>query len=219
MKTKTKTFAVIGLGRFGSSVAQTLSMMGHEVLAVDMSEERVQNMGQFVTHAVIGDATDENFLKDIGIRNFDVVITAIGQKEQSNVLVTMQAKELGAKYVVAKATSDIYGKILEKIGADRVVYPERDMGERVAHNLVDNNILDYIELSADYSIIEFVAPAKMAGKTLKELDLRARFGVTLVVIKRAGHINASPGADDKIEENDILVLIGDNASLEKFQRH
>lgn len=216
---KTKTFAVIGLGRFGSSVAQTLAMMGHEVLAVDMSEERVQNMSQIVTHAVIGDATDENFLKDIGIRNFDVVITAIGQKEQSNVLVTMQAKELGAKYVVAKATSDIYGKILEKIGADRVVYPERDMGERVAHNLVDNNILDYIELSADYSIIEFVAPAKMAGKTLKELDLRARFGVTLVVIKRSGHINASPGADDKIEENDVLVLIGDNTSLEKFQRH
>ena len=216
---KTKTFAVIGLGRFGSSVAQTLAMMGHEVLAVDMSEERVQDMSQVVTHAVIGDATDENFLKDIGIRNFDVVITAIGQQEQSNVLVTMQAKELGAKYVVAKATSDIYGKILEKIGADRVVYPERDMGERVAHNLVDNNILDYIELSADYSIIEFVAPAKMAGKTLKELDLRARFGVTLVVIKRSGHINASPGADDKIEENDVLVLIGDNASLEKFQRH
>lgn len=216
---KTKTFAVIGLGRFGSSVAQTLAMMGHEVLAVDMSEERVQNMSQIVTHAVIGDATDENFLKDIGIRNFDVVITAIGQQEQSNVLVTMQAKELGAKYVVAKATSDIYGKILEKIGADRVVYPERDMGERVAHNLVDNNILDYIELSADYSIIEFVAPAKMAGKTLKELDLRARFGVTLVVIKRSGHINASPGADDKIEENDVLVLIGDNTSLEKFQRH
>ncbi|MGM9572558.1 MAG: potassium channel family protein [bacterium] len=216
---KTKTFAVIGLGRFGSSVAQTLAMMGHEVLAVDMSEERVQDMSQIVTHAVIGDATDENFLKDIGIRNFDVVITAIGQQEQSNVLVTMQAKELGAKYVVAKATSDIYGKILEKIGADRVVYPERDMGERVAHNLVDNNILDYIELSADYSIIEFVAPAKMAGKTLKELDLRARFGVTLVVIKRSGHINASPGADDKIEENDVLVLIGDNASLEKFQRH
>lgn len=216
---KTKTFAVIGLGRFGSSVAQTLAMMGHEVLAVDMSEERVQDMSQLVTHAVIGDATDENFLKDIGIRNFDVVITAIGQQEQSNVLVTMQAKELGAKYVVAKATSDIYGKILEKIGADRVVYPERDMGERVAHNLVDNNILDYIELSADYSIIEFVAPAKMAGKTLKELDLRARFGVTLVVIKRSGHINASPGADDKIEENDVLVLIGDNTSLEKFQRH
>ena len=216
---KTKTFAVIGLGRFGSSVAQTLAMMGHEVLAVDMSEERVQDMSQVVTHAVIGDATDENFLKDLGIRNFDVVITAIGQQEQSNVLVTMQAKELGAKYVVAKATSDIYGKILEKIGADRVVYPERDMGERVAHNLVDNNILDYIELSADYSIIEFVAPAKMAGKTLKELDLRARFGVTLVVIKRSGHINASPGADDKIEENDVLVLIGDNASLEKFQRH
>lgn len=216
---KTKTFAVIGLGRFGSSVAQTLAMMGHEVLAVDMSEERVQDMSQVVTHAVIGDATDENFLKDIGIRNFDVVITAIGQQEQSNVLVTMQAKELGAKYVVAKATSDIYGKILEKIGADRVVYPERDMGERVAHNLVDNNILDYIELSADYSIIEFVAPAKMAGKTLKELDLRARFGVTLVVIKRSGHINASPGADDKIEENDVLVLIGDNTSLEKFQRH
>jgi len=214
-----KQFAVIGLGRFGSSVARTLSNMGHEVLVIDKNEERVQEISESVTHGIVGDATDERLLKQLGIRNFDVVIASIGANAQANILVTMLAKELGAKYVVAKAINDLYGKILEKVGADRVVYPERDMGERVAHNLEDTNLLDYIELSPAYSIIEFVASRRVDGKTLKELNLRARFGVTLVLIKRGDEVNASPGADDVIREGDILVIIGDNASIEKFQNH
>lgn len=214
-----KQFAVIGLGRFGSSVARSLSAMGHEVLVIDKNEERVQELSEVVTHGVVGDATDERLLKQVGIRNFDVVISSIGVNAQANILVTMIAKELGAKYVVSKAINDLYGKILEKVGADRVVYPERDMGERVAHNLVDTNLLDYIELSPEYSIIEFVAPPRIDGKTLKQLNLRAKYGVTLVLIKRGKEINASPGADDVIREGDILVIIGDTASLEKFQKH
>lgn len=212
-----KQFAVVGLGRFGSSVARTLSAMGHEVLAIDKNEERVQAIADKVTHAVVADATDEKLLKHLGIRNFDVVITSIGENAQANVLVTMLTKDLGAKYVVAKAINETYGRILEKVGADRVVYPERDMGERVAHNLVDTNILDYIELSPEYSIVEMVASKRIAGKTLGQLNLRARFGITLAVIKRGKEINASPGADDVIQEGDILVIIGDNQSVDRFE--
>jgi len=214
-----KQFAVIGLGRFGSSVARTLSAMGHEVLAIDKNEERVQAISDKVTHAVVADATDERLLKQLGIRNFDVVITSIGENAQANVLVTMLAKDMGAKYVVSKAINDLYGKILEKVGADRVVYPERDMGERVAHNLVDTNILDYLELSPDHSIVEIIASKRLAGKSLGQLNIRARFGITLAVIKRGKEINASPGAEDIIQEGDILVIIGDNASLDKFENH
>lgn len=214
-----KQFVVIGLGRFGSSVARTLVGMGHEVLVIDKSEEKVQALSDVVTHGVVGDATDEKLLKQLGIRNFDVVIASIGENAQANVLVTMLSKELGVKYVVAKAVNDLYGKILAKVGADRVVYPEREMGERVAHNLVDTNLLDYIELSPEYSVIEIVASKRMAGKSLKELNLRARFGITLILIKRGEEVNASPGADDVIKEGDILVISGDVASLDKFQKH
>jgi len=214
-----KQFVVIGLGRFGSSVARALSNMGHEVLVIDNDEEKVQALSDVVVHGVVGDATDEKLLRQVGIRNFDVLIASIGSNAQANVVVTMMAKDLGVKYVVAKAINDLYGKILEKVGADRIVYPERDMGERVAHNLADTNLLDYIELSPEFSIIELVASKRIAGKSLKELDLRAKFGISLVLIKRGNEVNASPGADDVIQEGDILVISGHVSSLEKFQRH
>ena len=163
MKKKNKQFAVIGLGRFGVSVARTLFKGGYEVLAIDSNEERVQKISSEVTHVVQADTTDENALKALGIRNFDVVVVAIGEDVQANVLTTLLLKELGVNYIVAKAKNELHGKMLEKIGADRVVYPERDMGQRVAHNLVSTNVLDYIELSPDLSLVEVTTPKVLGG--------------------------------------------------------
>lgn len=212
-------YAVIGLGRFGSSVAKTLSDLGHEVLAIDIDEERVQQVEGFVTHAVQADATDENAMRSLGIRNVDVAIVSIGQDLEASILATLILKDLGIGYVVCKALSELHGKVLERVGADRVVYPERDMGVRVAHNLVSSSLIDYIELSPDYSIAEIVARPEFAGKTLRELNLRAKYdyAINIIAIRSGDAVRISPRADDKIHENDILVVMGSNEAIKKLQ--
>lgn len=214
-----KQFAVIGLGRFGSSVAITLKDLGHEVLGIDRSEALAHALSHSLTHVVQADATDEDTLKALGLRNMDAVVVAIGDDLQASILVTLLLKEVGVRQVIAKATNDLHGKVLLKVGADRVVYPERDMGARVAHNLVATNILDYIELSPEYSIVEIEASDWMIGKDLRKLDLRARFGVNVMAIKRGDKkIIVSPKADDEVEAGDILVIIGDNQSLKRLEK-
>ena len=168
-----KQFVVIGLGRFGESVAKTLYSLGHDVLAIDMDEDSVQEISDSVTHAVQMDATDESALKTLGLRNFDVAVVTIGSNIQASVMITLLVKELGVKYIIAKGQSDLHAKVLYKIGADRVILPEKDMGIRVAHNIASSNILDYIELSEDYSILEIRALSIWVGKSLKELKLRS----------------------------------------------
>ncbi|SEM98760.1 potassium channel family protein [Lihuaxuella thermophila] len=212
-----KTFAVIGLGRFGGSVAQTLDSMGYEVLAVDRNPQRVQDMAQIVTHAIEADSTDEHALKAMGIRNFDVVVIAIGDDIQSSILTTLILKEMGVKKIVVKAVNELHGKVLYKIGADRVVFPERDMGVRLVHNLISPNILDYVELSKDYSIVEILAGDFFKGKTLQELDIRARFGCNVMAIKSGEKFNIAPAATDVIHEGDLLIVIGHNDHLKKLQ--
>lgn len=212
-----RQFAVIGLGRFGTSVARTLNLMGYEVLAIDDDQERIQEIVQGVTHAIQADAKDENALKALGIRNFDVVIVAVGHDIQTSILITVVLKELGVKKVVAKAQNELHGKVLMKVGADKVVYPERDMGTRVAHSLVSSKVLDLIELSPDYSIMEVVAPDFVVGKTLKETSMRENFGVTVMAVKRGKQLVVSPSPDDPILEGDILVVIGDNDNLHKLE--
>lgn len=214
---KHKQFAVIGLGRFGTSIAQALYHMGHDVLAVDISEERVNSVMKDVTHVVQVDSTNEAALRSLGLDNFDVVIVSIGQDVQASILTTLILKEMGVKNIVAKARTELHGKVLYKIGANRVVYPEWDMGIRVAHNLVSANILDFIELSDDYSIVEIKAPANMVGKSLQQLDLRAKMGVTVLAIKGEEGINVSPGAKDQVAEGEILVLVGKNEQLQKIE--
>lgn len=209
-------FAVIGLGRFGTSLAKTLFAMGKEVLAIDIEEERIQAVVNDVTYAVQADATDEDVMKSLGIRNIDVVLVSIGPLQQS-ILATMIVKELGVKHVVCKAVSELHGKILEKLGADRVVYPERDMGIRVAHSLVSGNILEYIELSSNYSIIEVIAKKAFVNKTIRELDFRAKYGINIIAIKRGKEINISPNADFKIYDGDILVAIGSTEKLREME--
>lgn len=211
---KDKQFVVIGIGRFGKSVATSLYELGYEVLAIDNSEKEIQDISNEVTHAVQIDARDEEALKRLGVRNFDVAIVSIGDDIQSNILVSVILKDIGVKTVIAKAKDALHGKVLEKIGVDRVIYPERDMGIRVAHNLTStNNLLDFIELSPEYSIVEVFAPKEFIGKSIGKLNLRAKYKVSVIAIKSAEEIIAAPGADAIICQGDILIIIGTNLAI------
>lgn len=214
-----RQFAIIGLGRFGASVATSLYRMGYEVLAIDSNEARVREMADEVTHAVEANANDEDALRALGIRNFDVVVVSIGQDIQASILCCIILKDLGVKYIVAKAINELHGKVLQKVGADRVVFPERDMGNRVAHNLVAANLLDYIELAPGYSIVEVVAKPEFYGKTLRDLGFRARYGIIITAIKRGKKVLIAPGAEDTIAEGDVLVAIGEDKQLEKMEHN
>lgn len=214
-----KQYAVIGLGRFGSSVAKALYDLNYDVMVIDMDEERIQENMNNVTHAVQADSTDEVALKSLGIRNFDVVVVAIGQNIQASILTTLIIKEMGIETIVVKAQNQLHAKVLYKIGATKVIFPERDMGVRVAHNLVTPNILDYIELSEEYSIVEILSSDIMAEKTLVDLNIRAKFGCNVMALKNENYINVSPSAQDKIKKGDIMVVIGHNKDLRKFEEY
>lgn len=211
-----REFAVIGLGRFGRSVCRTLYDMGYSVLGVDIDEEQVQAMVPHATHVVRADATEEEVLRSLGLRNFDVVIVAIGDLEAS-VLVTLLLKEMGVRRVIAKAVTEHHGRVLERIGADQVVFPERDSGRRLAQRLVSGNFLDYIEVSPDVSVVELHAAGGMVGKSLEELRLRNRYRVTVLAIRRGEEVVVSPGAGTVIQKDDIVVVIGNNADLRRMQ--
>lgn len=217
MKKKSKQFAVIGLGRFGKSVAITLSKMGYEVLAIDASAERVQDLSDEVTHVVQADTTDDETLKALGIRNFDVVVVAIGEDVQANTLTALLLKELGVPFIVAKARNALHGKMLVKLGVDRVVFPERDMGQRVAHNLVATNVLEYIELSPNLTMVEVTTPRTLVGKTLADSDLRAKFKVNVVAIKRGEDVIVPPVPSEKILDEDILFVVGETSGIHRLE--
>jgi len=213
-----KEFAVIGLGRFGGSICQALSDEGLEVMAIDIDEDKVNAYANIASHAVVGDTTDETVLKSLGIRNFDHVIVAIGDNIQASILTTIILKELGVKDITVKATNDYHEKVLSKIGADRIVHPERDMGKRIAHKIVSNNVLDYLELSDEHSIVEISANEKIHGHSIIELDVRARYGVNIVAIKRNKEIIVSPQANEKIQKHDILIVIGADSDINRFEK-
>ncbi len=214
-----RDYAVIGLGRFGGSVCRELSVEGMDVLAIDIVEERVNEYKDIASHAVIADSTDEMALKELGIKNIDHVIVSIGDNIQASILTTVILNDLGIKKITVKAQNDYHEKILNKIGADQVVHPERDMGKRIAHSIISNNILDYLELSEDHSIVEVKASRQMIGKTLVDLDIRANYGCNVVAIKQGHHINVSPSADDALQENDILIVIGADKDISRFEKH
>lgn len=213
-----KQFIVIGLGRFGTSVAQTLYSLGNDVLAVDKDEDVIQNIADKVTHAVQVDANDEYSLRALGISNFDVAIISIGSDVQASILSTLLVKELGVKHIITKANDALHAKVLYKIGANRVIFPERDMGVRVAHNLCSSNILDYIELSPDFSIAEIASLEAWYGKSLKELNLRAEYGINVMAIKSNNEINVAPSADEIISNGDVIVAIGDTKELNNLEK-
>lgn len=216
--TMKQEFAVIGLGRFGGSICRELSLEGMHVLAIDHNEAKVNQFKNIASYAVIADATDEVTLKELGIKNIDHVIVAIGDNIQASILTTAILSELGIKKITVKAQNDYHEKILNKIGAHQVVHPERDMGKRIAHSIISNNILDYLELSDEHSIVEVIAGKKMAGKSLVDLDVRANYGCNVIAIKQGKDINVSPAADYIIDIEDILIVIGSDKDLAHFEK-
>ena len=215
-----KQYAVIGMGRFGSSAAYPLFNEGHHVLAMAKRVEKIEEHKQEVTYSVIADSTEEEALKEVGIRNFDTVIVAIGDDIQASILTVLLLKEIGVEHVVAKAINKKHGQLLDKVGADKVIFPERDMGERVAHLLMAApNVLNFIELAEDYSMEEMKVSKSLAGKSLQELSLRNKYHVTVVAIKDKKGINIiAPEPETKLEADDILLVIGANRNLERFAK-
>ncbi len=213
-----KSYIVIGLGRFGTEVAVRLCELGGEVLVMDVQSELVQQLSNSVTHAVVGDARDKEVLRALGVRNFDCAIVAVGDSLADSVLATMNLKELGVQYIVCKAHDETHRQVLVKLGADRVVIPEQENAMRLARSLSAPNVLDYIELSDEYGIIEVPAPKRWQNKTLKELNVRAKLGVNIIAIKQDRHINVSPSADYKILEDDVMVILGDSDTLTEIQQ-
>ena len=213
-----KSYIVIGQGRFGSEASRQLYSLGCEVLAMDTRSDLVQQLSNEVTHAVVGDARDKEVLRALGAANFDCAIVAIGGSLADSVLATMNLKELGVPYLVCKAHDETHRQVLLKLGADRVVIPEQEQAVRLAKSLSSPNVLDYIELSDEYSIIEVPAPKRWQEKSLRDLNVRAKLGVNIIAIKRDKEINVSPAADYLIREGDIMVVLGDTDALSAVQK-
>lgn len=213
-----KSYVVVGLGRFGMEVARNLYAQGCDVLAMDSSNELVQQISDDVTHAVVGDARDKDVLKALGVKEFDCAIVAIGGSLADSVLATMNLKELGVPHVVCKAHDETHKEVLKKLGADRIVIPEKEQASRLAKSLASHNVLDYIELSEDYGIIDVPAPTVWTDKSLIELNVRAKLGVNILAVKRDGGITVSPAADFRIAKGDILVVLGNTEALVAVQK-
>lgn len=214
-----KSFLIIGLGRFGDALARELFRLGHEVMAVDRDEEKVAGIADYVTHSLVADVRDENVLRSIGARNFDHAIVAFSENIQDNILITLMLKEIGVRDVISKGRNDLHVKVLKKIGADRIVFPESDMGVRLAQSLSSSNIIDYIEISENYSIIETATPKKWIGSSIKKLDIRARYGINILAIKgQDGRtVSVSPPSDYVFKAGDILVVVGSNDDIQNLE--
>ena len=212
-----KTYAVIGLGRFGTAVADRLYALGNEVLVVDESPERVQKMESRVTYAVVADARDEAVLRSLGMRNYDCAIVAIGSDLAASVVITMNLKELGVPQVICKATDETQKRALEKIGADKVMIPEREAGVKLAQAVTSSSILDFIELSDQYGIAEVQLPEGWAGKSLRELNIRVKYGVNIIAIRENGKINVVPAVDEALQAGCVLVAVGANEKLTRLK--
>ena len=213
-----KSFVVIGLGRFGTAVAEELHAHGHEVLAIDRNEGRAQQVAETVTHTIIANAKDEAVLESIGVRNFDSIIVCMTNVEDS-MMVTLMLKELGAKNIIAKAGSVQHSKMLKLIGADRVVFPEHDMGCRLAQTISSTRALDFIELAPDYAIVELEMPQSWADKTLVGVGVRQHFGVNVLGVRRSkDEIYISPPAEFVFRRGDILIVVGGNKNVEALER-
>jgi trk system potassium uptake protein TrkA len=226
-----RQFVIIGLGRFGSSIARVLNEKGFQVLAIDRVEEKVREMQDLVSQSVVMDATDEKGLKDLGIKDFDSAIVSMGDNVEDSIMITLLLKDLGIKQVIVKAQSELHAKILQKVGADKIVFPEKEMGERLAESLASPKIFDFIELSTEYGILEIVAPKKLCDKTLGELKMREKYAISVIAIKRKvpytkpdgtpdfqEEILIGPGGNDEIQEGDILILLGKYKDLNKIEK-
>ena len=212
-----KQIAILGLGRFGRALARTLVEMGHDVMGVDANEAVVEKMAPVLTNCVQADVMDEQTLLSLGVTNFDIVVVGIGNSDmQASIFTTLMLKEMGVEHVVCKLSSNKHARILLKLGADRVVYPERDMGMRFAHSIAQSDVLEFIELSEEYSMMEINAPKYLIGKSLKESDVRSKYNINIVAIKRGKKIMVNPSPDAVLEQGDVLLAIGETKALTKL---
>ena len=216
-KDMNKQFAVLGLGSFGRSVALSLEKMGCDVMVVDDSYEKIQEISDKVSYAMKADVTDKDALQALGARNLDGAVVAVSEHPEANIMATLLCKEMGIPLVVAKAKDKLQGTILEKVGADSVVYPEIEMGSRIAKSMVANEFVDWIELSNDYGIVEIAVPRRWEGKSLAELDVRKKYGITVVGVMQGEKMDLSFDPQTPLPGNVILVLIGANKILEKIK--
>lgn len=221
LRTRNRQFAVIGLGRFGRAVCITLNDLGYEVLGIDSNEQRVTQAltDEIAAHAIQLDATQRSALKEAGIPDFDTVIIAIGNYIEESVIATLNCKELGVAYVVAKASSEIHGKVLKRVGADHVVFPEHEMGCELARSLTRPGILDRFELDPDNSIVELRVPSTFDQKTIAELDLRNKYGVTLLALSQpdnAEKFEVNPSPVTRLRKGAVMVVIGSNRGLDRL---
>lgn len=210
-----KSILLIGLGRFGKHIALHLNQLGHQVMAVDHVEERVNEVLPFVTNAQIGDSTSEAFLSSLGVRNFDVCIVAIGNDFQSSLETTSLLKELGAKLVVSRAARDVQAKFLLRNGADEVVYPEKQLAKWTAIRYTADHILDYIELDQDHAIFEVVVPAGWAGRTIGQIDIRKKYSINILGIKKSGRLELAVTPDMVLGRDDAMLVLGRNRDVQK----
>lgn len=218
MKERAKQYLVLGLGRFGSSVAKSLYKLGQEVLAVDTDAELVEDIAPYVTQAVQIDAADETALESLGVRNFDIAVVSIGQNLRDSILVCVLLKELGVPYLIAKATDELHAKVLRKIGVDRVVFPERDMGARLAKSLLMPNVLELMDLHDDYQLVEVIIPQKWVGNTIIGVDVRRHYGFSILAIQRQGQFMVSPAPDSVFQAGDLLLVLGKKDDIERIQQ-
>lgn len=212
-----KTFLIVGMGSFGTAVAEKLFEQGHEVAIIDIKEERVNHIAEHVTHAAIGDAREMEVLQAIGAGECDCAVVALGENLAASVIITMNLKDLGVKNIVCKAGDEMYKRALERVGADRVVIPEKELAERLAQSLGSNSFLDYVEISKDYAMVEITAPSEWCGKTLKRLSVRGKYGVSVLAIMRNGEVQPLPGADDVILQGDTVMLMGSNRDIDRLK--
>ena len=212
-----KQVAVIGLGRLGSALATTLYSLGHDVLALDTNEKNVQDMASQVTRAVQADATDETTLRELGIANFDIAVVTLAEVD-SSVLTTVLLKKLGVGYIIARANNELHGGILEKIGADKVVYPEHEMGVMIGHVLTLGNVIDYIPVTGEYGVVKLIAPPSFVGQTLSDLGLGAKgkWKVAVLLILRKQEVTITPSGAEVVKQGDVLVVSGNWDSLEEL---
>ena len=219
VKTDNHQYAVIGLGRFGRAVCSTLHQLGHDVLGIDTSEKLVAQAiaAQYTAHAVQLDSTEPMALKEAGVFEFDTVIVAIGNYIQESVITTLNLKEGGVPHVVAKASNDVHGKLLQKIGADRVIFPEHEMGCNLARSLTRPNILERLILDEEHSVVEITVPNEFDGQTIAELNLRSRFGLNLLALgEDKNHFQINPNPNQRLHKGQVMVVIGDTSAIEQL---
>lgn len=210
---KDKSFAVIGLGQFGMTLATTLAEGDNDVLVIDDKEENIQEISEKVTYAVRADVREPGILETLGVQNVDVAIIAVAENMEASIMATMQAKDLGVPYVMAKAMNSLHGRILSKIGADNVIYPEQSMGLRVAKNLMSGGFLDIFELSSEFSIAEFRIPEKWVGKTLSSLKVREKHKINIIGIKKNDEVRVDLNPEEKLPDECTLIAVGKNKDL------